>query len=92
MEIITNDYGQSKYKQITFSENPVMIAAFVISAIIAIVGGGYTLWIINLSLKTLRRQYQLYLTKQTQLAITLKQQKLSNNEIELDNQMILEEF
>jgi len=69
-----------------------MIAAFFISAIIAIVGGSYTLYIINLSLKTLRRQYQLYLTKQTQLAITIKQQKLSNDEIELDNQKMLEEF
>ena len=91
-ELITNDYGQGKYKQITISENPVMIAAFAISACIAIMGGFATLWILFLSLKGLRRQYQLYLTKQTQLAITIKQQKLSNDEVELDNQKMLEEF
>jgi len=69
-----------------------MIAAFAISACIAILGGLATLWILFLSLKGLRRQYQLYLTKQTQLAITIKQQKLSNDEVELDNQKMLEEF
>jgi hypothetical protein len=49
-----------------------MIAAFAISGCIAILGGLATLWIVFLSLKALRRRYQLYLNKQTQLAITIK--------------------
>jgi hypothetical protein len=53
-EIITNDFGQGKYKQITLSENPMMISAFAISGCIAILGGLGTLWNIFLSLKRLR--------------------------------------
>jgi hypothetical protein len=49
-----------------------MVAAFALSGCIAIIGGMASIWIIILSLKFLRRQYLLFLNKQSQLAITIK--------------------
>ena len=74
--VAKNDFGGAKYVQIMFADNPMLVGAFAIAAIIAIVGALLFVQLTIMLVKSLKRQYDKFLIGQKQQAITRNHAKL----------------
>jgi hypothetical protein len=72
IRVIINSFGEYEYQTITMSENPLLVAAFGLSAVIALFGAIISVFIAFKGYKILKRMFNNYVGKRKNLSITLK--------------------
>ncbi|TNV88226.1 hypothetical protein FGO68_gene17400 [Halteria grandinella] len=87
-----NSYGEAEYNQIKIGENPLLIAAFALSSVIALLLTLFSLFLIYKLYKVLKKHYNEYVMKRKNLSITLSLANTQNNEDDESDANVAQDF
>ena len=90
--VISSELVNAKYHQIAFTDNPLIVASFVIAAIIAIFGAIFCFYLATIVLKSFHFKYDRYLMQQKQFAITRSLTQASKEQSTLDAKLVLKDY
>ena len=72
VRVILNSFGEYEYQVIAMQENPLLVASFALSAVIALFGGLFSVFAAYKFYMYLKRRFNQYVQKRKNLSITLK--------------------